>query len=286
LNSQSHPEEPSPEDVRWACEQLDDPFCDFPFVDAASRAHARGLTLLPFVRQMIDGSTPNHAVNASHRAEGTGKGLFIKTACVPGLGVVAASPETNDREELRKVLTAAIIEGAPIVWFDNLRGEINSGPLAAILTAGDWVDRVLGKSKRFRGPVLTTWCVAGNALRFSREQRRRAAMIGLDANLPDAWKRTGFTHELPAWALENRATLIRACIILIRNWFACGRPAGTRTLGSFESWARVIGGILECAGIAGFFSTTVTSKLKPATGRGSTGHRSLKTGGENSPPRP
>jgi hypothetical protein len=252
LGSLSFPDQPAVEDVAWACAQLDDLFGDFPFADAASRTHAKALTLLPFVRPMIDGPTPNHAVNAPHRGEGTGKGLLIRTACVPGLGEVAASPETTDKEEMRKVLTAAVIEGAPIVWFDNVHSEIKSGPLAAILTAPDWVDRVLGKSRRFRGKVLTTWCVAGNALRFTREQQRRAIMIRIDANVPRPWERTGFAHQLPGWALKHRATLIRACVILVRNWIAHGQPAGTRTLGSFESWAHVIGGILESAGIEGF----------------------------------
>jgi hypothetical protein len=252
LNSQSYPENPTPEDVAWAGSMLDEMFCDFPFVNSASRAHAKALTLLPFVRLMIDGPTPNHAVSAPARGEGTGKGLLIQTACVPALGEVESSPETGDKEEIRKVLLAAVLENAPVVWFDNIQAEVNSGVLAAVLTARNWIDRILGKSKRFRGRVLTTWCIAGNGLRYSREIRRRTVTIGLDANMPGAWTRTGFRHELPRWALENRAALIRACIILVQNWIRQGCPAGTRVLGSYEDWARVMGGILEAAGIEGF----------------------------------
>ena len=144
------------------------------------------------------------------------------------------------------------MENAPIVWFDNIRGEVNAGSLASILTARKWADRILGKTKRFSGRVLTTWCIAGNGLRFSREMGRRTVIIELDAMMPRAWLRTNFKHELPGWALENRATLVRACIILVQNWIAQGRKPGARTLGSYESWARVMGGILEAAGIEGF----------------------------------
>jgi hypothetical protein len=256
LSAQSYPEHPTAEEVAGAVALLDELFCDFPLVDAASYAHTIELTLLPFVRLMIDGPTPNHAVNAPMRGEGTGKGLLIKAACAPALGRVAASPETREAEEMRKVLLAAVMEAAPIVWFDNQAGEIKSGPLAAVLTSDDWVDRILGKSKRFRGRVLTTWCIAGNNLRFSREQRRRAVLIELNANVPRAWTRTGFKHELPRWAMENRASLIRACVILVNNWIAHGRPAGSRTLGSYEDWSRVIGGILESAGIEGFLENS------------------------------
>lgn len=196
------------------------------------------------------------------RGEGTGKGLLVQAACIPALGEVDASPEIGDKEELRKMLSAAVLENAPIVWFDNIRGEINSGILAAIMTARRWVDRILGKTQRFRGRVLTTWVVAGNDLRFSREIRRRTILIELNANMPEAWKRKHFRHDLPTWALENRAALIRACVIVVLNWIARGRPAGKRTLGSFEGWSRVMGGILEAAGIPGFLDTPAEKETR------------------------
>jgi len=33
---------------------------------------------------------------------------------------------------------------------------------------------------------------------------------------------------------------------------AVGKPRSARTIGSFENWAHVVGGVLEVAGIAGF----------------------------------
>jgi hypothetical protein len=35
-------------------------------------------------------------------------------------------------------------------------------------------------------------------------------------------------------------------------WMAAGRPRGPQTLGSFESWAAIIGGVLDVAGVRGF----------------------------------
>ncbi len=61
-----------------------------------------------------------------------------------------------------------------------------------------------------------------------------------------------FRHELPGWADEHRGELIHACLTLWSAWLAAGKPAGSRTLGSFESWARTMGGVLEVAGIPGF----------------------------------
>jgi hypothetical protein len=45
-------------------------------------------------------------------------------------------------------------------------------------------------------------------------------------------------------------------LVLVRAWLAAGRPPGKRVLGSFESWASVVGGILEHAGVPGFLHDT------------------------------
>lgn len=46
---------------------------------------------------------------------------------------------------------------------------------------------------------------------------------------------------------------MHAILTVCQAWLIAGRPLGTRTLGSYEAWAEVIGGILvEFAGIRGF----------------------------------
>jgi hypothetical protein len=82
---------------------LDELFCDFPFADeVASRAHATGLALLPFVRRMIIGPTPIHAVTAPPDAAGTGKGLLVQCACLPGIGEVPFTPEIGQQKSSEK----------------------------------------------------------------------------------------------------------------------------------------------------------------------------------------
>jgi hypothetical protein len=50
-----------------------------------------------------------------------------------------------------------------------------------------------------------------------------------------------FRHpDLRAWALENRGDLIWAALVLIQAWIDQGRPPGKVTLGSYESWARIV----------------------------------------------
>jgi DNA polymerase-1 len=65
--------------------------------------------------------------------------------------------------------------------------------------------------------------------------------------------RTGFRHpDLKEFVTLQRVELIRAVITLVRAWQAAGRPQGQQTLGMFESWAKVMGGILLVAEQPGF----------------------------------
>src|SRR5262249_2091093 len=54
------------------------------------------------------------------------------------------------------------------------------------------------------------------------------------------------------WTRENRRALVRACLILCRNWIAAGMPGGTERMGSYDNYARVLGGILRACGVQGF----------------------------------
>jgi hypothetical protein len=82
---------------------------------------------------------------------------------------------------------------------------------------------------------------------------RRCYRVRLDANAAQPWMRGGFKYELPAYAAENRGKVVAALLTMARAWIAAGRPkGGNPVLGSFESWCKTIGGILEYAGLKGF----------------------------------
>src|SRR5262249_5802544 len=54
------------------------------------------------------------------------------------------------------------------------------------------------------------------------------------------------------WIRGERPRLVHAVLTLASAWIAAGRPAGSRTMASYEDWARVLGGVLEIAGVGGF----------------------------------
>lgn len=246
------PECPSRQEIKEAkaliCEEL---FGDFPFVSPAELAHAVALLLIGFVRPMIDGPTPLHLIEKP--TPGTGATLMVDVIATILTGSGASVMTEGSDDEMRKRITAKLRQVPSILLIDNLRKPLDSSALAAALTAPFWEDRILGMSEMARLPIRCTWVATGNNPVLSNEISRRVVRIRLDAHVERPWKRDGFHHpDLMIWVRANRACLVGACLILCQAWIAAGRPAGRRTIGSYENWARVVGGILECAGIDGF----------------------------------
>jgi hypothetical protein len=247
------PEAPTSDEIAAARSLLlDDLLGDFPFVGDAERAHVLALLLLPFMRPMIKGPTPLHLIEKPDA--GTGAGLLVETIAQIVTGTsVRVMVEGRDDDEWRKRLTAKLREIPTLLLIDNLRHVLDSSAVAAALTAAVWDDRILGKSENVHFPIRCTWIATGNNPQFSNEMARRLVRIRMDAQTDKPWLREGFRHEnLLAWGQENRGRLVAACLTLGRAWIAAGRPSHARTIGSFEDWSHVMGGILNVAGVPGF----------------------------------
>ncbi len=253
---------------------LDDLLGDFPFTCEAERAHALALLLLPFMRELIDGPTPLHMIEKP--TPGTGASLMVEVIAEVSLGATPSfMAEGRDDDEWRKRLTAKLRSMPAMVVIDNLNLKLDSGALSAALTMPAWEDRVLGVSEMTRFPIRCVWVATGNNPQFSHEMARRIVRIRLDAHVDQPWRRkTGdFRHaDLRGWTKANRSWLIAACLTLGQAWIAAGRPRqGERSLGSFDNWAAIMGGILDVAGIPGFLAnldeTYETADAEGATWR-------------------
>lgn len=252
------------EDVWRAVDLLmDELLGDFGFEDEASKANALALLLLPFVREYIgDRPTPMHLIVAPE--VGTGKTLLALSLLIPGCGIVELTPEAHDEDEIRKRITAQLLAGRPAIVLDNVAGSISSSVLAGAITTGRWSDRKLGESREVRLPIRNAWVATGNNVELTDEHNRRAVPIILDPGdvRPSDRPKQAFRHDdLIDWALKNRGRLVDAALTLVRNWVDGGEVVGDgetvplaseRTLGTFERWAEVVGGILAAAGIKGF----------------------------------
>ena len=229
----------------------DEMLCDFPFADNSSRAHAIAALLLLFVRYLIDGPTPLHLIEASLR--GTGKGLLAEVISWTCLGT-ASEPMAfpKNEEEVEKRIMAALISGSPMALIDTIY-HLKSPAMCIALTTENYRGRILGKSELQTIPNKALWLGTGNNVELSDEIARRSASVRLESNSARPEERNNFRHpNLSFWVRQNRSEIVSACLSIVQHWISAGMPQGSATLGRFESWAGIMGGILNVAGVPGF----------------------------------
>lgn len=232
---------------------LEDLLGDFPFEKTADEAHAVALFFQPFVRDAINGPTPLHVVESP--TMGTGKGLLVDAVLRPSCGRgVAVMAQCRDGDEWRKRITASLRGGHAAIQIDNVTMALDSGELAMAITIPYWSDRLLGSSQTVSYPVRCAWALTANNPLLSTEIARRSIRIRLDSKTDRPWEREEFRHkELMGWVDDNRGELIWAGLTMIQSWIRDGcRSYSGKSLGSFEAWSRVIGGILEHIGMSSF----------------------------------
>jgi hypothetical protein len=251
------PEAPTAEEIATACVTLLEPLQDFPFETDADRLHMLATIIEPFIRELINGPTPLHLIEKTD--VGAGAGLLVDVASMISLGSWAAlTPVPKSTEEWGKVLVTKLLHGEPMIVLDNLPlGQtLDSDDLAVALTGTYWQGRLLGGHDDPKLPIRTTWVATANNPSLSREMLRRSVRIRLTPQVDRPWLRQPedfAIKDLRDWTEEHRSQLVHAVLTLVRAWLAAGRPmwAGI-ALGTFEKWSRVVGGILQVAGLEGF----------------------------------
>ncbi|MGI6079051.1 MAG: hypothetical protein ACOYCB_13020 [Fastidiosipilaceae bacterium] len=253
------PSNPNKYDIDSAVAELYEVIGDFPFDSGASGANTFAGMLTPVLRDMIPGPVPLLVIDKPK--QGTGASLLSDVMSLIATGepaYMATQPEGREKEnEWRKRITSLVLDGRPIAVIDNIEGVLRSPTLCALLTSTTWSDRLLGHSEMVERPHRICWMATGNNIRLAGDLPRRCYKVRLDAKHSRPWQRNvqGFRHpQLLQWVKENRGRLLAAIFTLARAWIQAGRPEpkDTPTMGSFEEWTNVIGGIFEHAGIPSF----------------------------------
>jgi hypothetical protein len=263
------PSDPTDVDLARATELLVDLVREFAFSDdAASQANALGLILTAVLRPAVRGLLPMALITAP--IAGSGKTLLANVVSLVATGRSAdlSVLPSNDENELKKHLTAALLEGQAIICFDNLCGTFSSPTMSKALTGERWNDRKLGVSKNYSVEQRSLWISTGNNVTLGGDLPRRCFEIRLDPKVSQPWRKPFERVDLPAWVLEHRGELIWACLVIGRAWFARGTPEPELApWGTFNAWQTVIGGMLSVAHVDGFLSNleTLHSQADPDT---------------------
>jgi hypothetical protein len=261
LNLTEIPAEVSAVDAAKAASTLINLIEDFPFADdrGASRAHALAFLLTLSLHSAIDGPRPLFVIDKN--SPGAGATLLIEAIGIaihgraPGMTALPA-----DDTELEKRITSLVREGGLLNVFDNCDRPLEHASLSQVLTATEWLGRVLGQTQTARYPNRATWAANGVNVSIRGDVARRSCLIRMVAEESQPWRleagQQKFRHpNLLAWAKEQRGSLITAALTMARRWFQAGQPPpSTPVLGKFEEWCRVIGGILEASGVTGFLA--------------------------------
>ncbi len=279
------PEFPTKEEVEAARDVLVDLFADFP-LDGMTRAeiedavangepvpslaHTLSVPLTPIMRDAINGPTPNHLGRKDKPRSGATL-LMSAASCVGTLEPAAPQPLPENRAEVQKTLTAIIDSGEPFAFFDNLpKGETTeSDELAAAMTAyPEYTGRRLGVTGMVKGRVTQTWLTSGNRTQLSEQLRERTLLIDVDPKMERPGERPDNLFKyvpLVPHIQDNAGRYIHALLTLVQNWKAKGCPPWKgQALGGFEDHARVVGGILDAAGIFGFMGNRDKLRAKMA----------------------
>jgi hypothetical protein len=220
-----------------ALEYLIEPFRGFSFANELDWSVFLSALLTAVVRRTLP-TAPGFVVSAT--TAGTGKTKLGQ--CVDilagGTGETRALP--GDSEEMRKALTAALMEGRPSIIFDNVSGHLRGDVLCAVLTSPVHTDRILGVSQSAQLSTRTMLLFTGNNLEAAGDLSRRVLRVELDPGCAEPWRRR-FEFEPVARVRERRQALVAAALTVLRGYIAAGHPEVVRThTGSFEGWSRLV----------------------------------------------
>jgi len=222
---------------------------EFAFADDGGRSKAVAVAAMMtvFASRLLPKGALRPCFIYMGNAEGCGKTLLARLACVPYAAAdVRGAPATE--EELEKVLLSAVIGGRKVLLLDNLKGHLNSAKLEGFLTAPRYTGRILGLSKEFSGDVDTTVLLTGNRLTITADLRRRTLFVELFMRELRAENRH-FNRILDDAAVnEKRPQVLSALWQFIRAWDEAKRPKASRENTSFPRWCDTIAGIVEHAG--------------------------------------
>lgn len=237
------PERPTKADVGVAYRTLLEPFREFPLATPADEAAVAALMIQTACRFAIGGPVPMTAVIAPEF--GSGKTLLAQAAtrAMTGHGPDAMPPvggrRADGEAEMRKRLTTVVMEAPRVALLDNVPdgSTLESPSLAALLTADQWTDRVLGVNRQVTLPHRVVWVVTGNNIRLAGDLGRRALSVQIEPGVERPSLRTFELGDLLEHVRVEHPRLLVAALTVVRGFFVAGRPGhGLPALGMFTAW--------------------------------------------------
>ena len=231
-----------------AVKEITDLFQDFHFVTSADKARALaftlsiGLRLGGFIR---DNRCPLFVVEADQSQ--TGKGTLVDCiASIYGERPALVSEKAGGVGGFDESIQQRLIDGKPIISFDNLRGKIASAYLEMLLTAQGRVGcRVPYRGEIYIDPHRFIFCATSNGMSSTKDLANRSVIIRLRKHASKyqfhRWAEGGLVEHVKA----NQARLLAGVHAIIRQWYEAGAPEATVFGHDFRGWHRIAESIVS-----------------------------------------
>lgn len=229
---------------------------EFRFTDPRSFSVAITLPLALFGMGLQDVEAARLGFMVRANTQGGGKSLVAQAGITPSFGLPENTAKAKE-DELRKILDAAVLQGSPYLFFDNLKGHFENALIEGFMTSPVWRARVMGTQRFMRGKVCSILIITGNNLTVSPDMQRRLLQCDIFVEEFDVQEKRHAVDLNPVVLNrpEVRGEFLSALWALIRNWDVNGRkPAGPPgkpfRVNGFAEWSDIFGGIIQAAGYA------------------------------------
>jgi hypothetical protein len=216
--------------VLWHCVSL------FPFIEPIDETIMLTAMLSAVMRSLMP-TTPGFAMDAP--VQGSGKSLL--TMVLAALCGIKPSmtpwPGARGEPEIDKTIFTKLLEGCPVIAFDNVVGEVDSPSLASVFTSESVSGRIMQTHRSGTAPTNALILLNGNNIKFKGELPRRILKCRIDPKSEKPHQRIFDFHPV-ALVQAHRQKMVSAALTLFKGYFAAAlatRPGEGRTA-SFEVW--------------------------------------------------
>lgn len=183
-------------------------------------------------------------------SHGAGKSLLLKMIVTPVMGKTRLRGMPKNDEEFRKMLETAALGAAPYIALDNVSGNLRNDDLDVFITSEDFGGRLMHTQKEFEVARQSIVLVTGHNLTLSGDLARRLLECKLSVDEADIRDRSVTRPIDDNWLKRPmvRSDVLSMLWAIIRGWDEAGRQRGKTSMGGFEEWCAVFGGMTEFAG--------------------------------------
>lgn len=212
--------------------------------------------------------TPRPMIVFNANQPGSGKSLLMRLALSPVHGQIPESDKPDDEKALQTLLESAALQRDPFLVLDNCY-NLRSKGLDRFISSPVHSPRLFNKQETRAVKNVTQVFANGNSLLLTKDLDRRALVIDLSipgeaADRTFEWEITEEWYPLP----EVRAQFLAALWSLVRTWRDAGMPRmKEHRRASFETWSRLIGGIVISCGLANPFAPRTAENGGDESGR-------------------